>query len=195
MLITLRDVKVSSPTACKFISPRYKGQPTFRPDYNPAANEIVLPAGIMQPPLFDTAQPQYLNYGGLGDLAARELARALRPPAARLVDGTGRHPDPRTPAAGCPSAAGAGGAAAAANEAWARARSMRDHDLPGLERRFTHEQLFFVGGAAARCGEGRGRRADPRASVRERALGGVAHARAFREAFRCPVKELACEVW
>jgi len=161
-------------------------------DYNPAANEIVLPAGIMQPPLFDIAQPQYLNYGGLGDLAARELARALRPPAARLVDGTGRHPDPRTPAAGCPSAAGA---AAAANEAWARARSMRDHDLPGLERRFTHEQLFFVGGAAARCGEGRGRRADPRASVRERALGGVAHARAFREAFGCPPKELACEVW
>jgi predicted metalloendopeptidase len=152
----------------------------------------------MQPPLFDIAQPQYLNYGGLGDLAARELSRAVfTPPADRLVDGTGKHADPRAPAWGCPPAAGAGagGAAAAANEAWARGRSMRDHDLPGLERRFTHEQLFFVGGAAARCGEGRRRSADPRAPARERALGGVAHARAFREAFRCPVKELACEVW
>jgi endothelin-converting enzyme len=160
-------------------------------DYNPAANEIVLPAGIMQPPLFDVAQPQYLNYGGLGDLAARELARALGPPPAdRLVDETGKRPDPWTPAAG-----GCSAAADAANEVWVRGRSMRDHDLPGLERRLTHEQLFFVGGAAARCGGGRRRRADPHAPVHERALGGVAHATAFREAFKCPAKELACEVW
>jgi hypothetical protein len=150
----------------------------------------------MQPPLFDVAQPQYLNHGGLGAVAARELARTApcTPPSVHgLVDETDASRASWTPAEGCSSSASAGegseasaaAAADAANEAWVRGRSMRDHDLPGLERRFTHEQLFFVGGGAARCGERARHRAESHAPVYERVFGGAARSRAFREALKC----------
>ena len=37
--------------------------------YNPAGNEIVFPAGIMQSPVFyDPKVPQYLSYGAFGSV-------------------------------------------------------------------------------------------------------------------------------
>ncbi|EJD52946.1 zincin [Auricularia subglabra TFB-10046 SS5] len=45
--------------------------------YNPPANEIVFPAGIMQPPFFSANWPGYLNYGAFGQVAAHELTHAF----------------------------------------------------------------------------------------------------------------------
>jgi predicted metalloendopeptidase len=45
--------------------------------YNPALNEIVLPAAILQPPLFDPSADEAVNYGGLGATIGHELAHAL----------------------------------------------------------------------------------------------------------------------
>lgn len=54
--------------------------------YNPAGNEIVFPAGIMQAPVFyDPSIPQYLSYGAFGSVSGHELSHAF--------DSTGRHYD------------------------------------------------------------------------------------------------------
>lgn len=53
--------------------------------YNPPGNEIVFPAGIMQPFVFDVNVPEYLSYGAFGSVAGHELSHAF--------DSTGRHYD------------------------------------------------------------------------------------------------------
>jgi putative endopeptidase len=45
--------------------------------YNPAMNEIVLPAAMLQPPLFDMSADDAMNYGALGATIGHELAHAL----------------------------------------------------------------------------------------------------------------------
>lgn len=45
--------------------------------YNPALNEIVLPAAMLQPPLFDLEADDAVNYGALGATIGHELAHAL----------------------------------------------------------------------------------------------------------------------
>jgi predicted metalloendopeptidase len=45
--------------------------------YNPALNEIVLPAAMLQPPLFDLGADDAVNYGALGATIGHELAHAL----------------------------------------------------------------------------------------------------------------------
>jgi len=45
--------------------------------FNPPANEIVFPAGILRPPFFSKDWPLYLNYGGFGMVAAHELTHAF----------------------------------------------------------------------------------------------------------------------
>jgi putative endopeptidase len=41
--------------------------------YNPLANEIVFPAAILQPPFFDLAADDALNYGGIGAVIGHEM--------------------------------------------------------------------------------------------------------------------------
>ncbi|KAL1758319.1 hypothetical protein FB107DRAFT_258860 [Schizophyllum commune] len=45
--------------------------------FNPPANEIVFPAGILQPPFFSQDWPAYLAYGAFGHVAAHELTHAF----------------------------------------------------------------------------------------------------------------------
>ncbi|KAL8948754.1 MAG: hypothetical protein Q9222_005079 [Ikaeria aurantiellina] len=54
--------------------------------YNPPGNEIVFPAGIMQPPIFyDPSLPSYISYGPFGSISGHELTHAF--------DSNGRHYD------------------------------------------------------------------------------------------------------
>lgn len=41
--------------------------------YSPLINEIVFPAGILQPPFFDANYPDYLNFGGIGAVMGHEM--------------------------------------------------------------------------------------------------------------------------
>jgi len=41
--------------------------------YDPARNQLVVPAGFLQPPLFDPAADPALNYGAVGTLLAHEI--------------------------------------------------------------------------------------------------------------------------
>lgn len=45
--------------------------------YDPARNQLVLPAGLMQPPIFDAAGDVAANYGALGSIVAHELMRGF----------------------------------------------------------------------------------------------------------------------
>lgn len=47
--------------------------------YNPTANEIVFPAGILQQPYFHVDNPEYLNFGSIGAVAGHELTVSLCP--------------------------------------------------------------------------------------------------------------------
>ncbi|KAF9995231.1 hypothetical protein BGZ80_003531, partial [Entomortierella chlamydospora] len=57
--------------------------------YNPNVNEMVFPAGILQPPFFHGDNPEYLNYGGIGVVAGHELTHAFDNEG-RLFDAHGK---------------------------------------------------------------------------------------------------------
>ena len=46
--------------------------PTVNAYYNPSINEIVFPAGILQPPFFDANADMAINYGGIGAVIGHE---------------------------------------------------------------------------------------------------------------------------
>ncbi|MDA0161775.1 M13 family metallopeptidase [Solirubrobacter ginsenosidimutans] len=45
--------------------------------YHPTLNEIVVPAGILQPPLFDATADDAINYGGIGMVIAHEITHGF----------------------------------------------------------------------------------------------------------------------
>lgn len=45
--------------------------------YNPSANEIAFPAGILQPPFFSASYPKALNYGAIGMVMAHEVSHGF----------------------------------------------------------------------------------------------------------------------
>jgi endothelin-converting enzyme/putative endopeptidase len=65
-----------------FMSP-----PMVNAYYNPLFNEIVFPAGIMQPPFFHRDFPAAMNFGGIGMVMGHELTHGF--------DDTGRKFDPK----------------------------------------------------------------------------------------------------
>lgn len=56
--------------------------------YNPSLNEIVFPAGILQPPFFGHDRPQALNYGAIGMVMGHELTHGFDD-SGRKYDGKG----------------------------------------------------------------------------------------------------------
>jgi len=51
--------------------------PTVNAYYNPTMNEIVFPAGILQPPFFDTQADDAVNYGGMGAGIGHEITHGF----------------------------------------------------------------------------------------------------------------------
>ncbi len=51
--------------------------PTVNAYYNPALNEIVFPAGILQPPYFGEAQDDAVNYGAMGAVIGHEMTHGF----------------------------------------------------------------------------------------------------------------------
>lgn len=60
--------------------------PTVNAYYNPPENEIVFPAGILQPPFFDKTMDDAVNFGGIGLVIGHELTHGF--------DDQGRKYDP-----------------------------------------------------------------------------------------------------
>lgn len=51
--------------------------PTVNAYYNPAMNEIVFPAGILQPPFYDYKADAAVNFGGIGAVIGHELTHGF----------------------------------------------------------------------------------------------------------------------
>jgi predicted metalloendopeptidase len=51
--------------------------PTVNAYYNPQINEIVFPAGILQPPYFDADADDAYNYGGMGSIIGHEMTHGF----------------------------------------------------------------------------------------------------------------------
>ncbi|MBZ5561212.1 MAG: M13 family metallopeptidase [Acidobacteriia bacterium] len=51
--------------------------PTVNAYYNPPKNEIVFPAGILQPPFFDPKADDAVNYGGIGAVIGHEMTHGF----------------------------------------------------------------------------------------------------------------------
>ena len=62
--------------------------PTVNAYYNPSLNEIVFPAGILQPPFFDAHADDAINYGGIGSVIGHEMTHGFDDQGAKF-DGQG----------------------------------------------------------------------------------------------------------
>ncbi len=72
----------SKRTLAKINQPVDKGEwgmtpPTVNAYYNPTRNEIVFPAGILQPPFFNAAADDAVNYGGIGAVIGHEMTHGF----------------------------------------------------------------------------------------------------------------------
>jgi predicted metalloendopeptidase len=63
--------------------------PTVNAYYNPPNNEMVFPAGILQPPFFHPDFPMAMNFGGIGMVMGHELTHGFDD-SGRKFDGSGR---------------------------------------------------------------------------------------------------------
>ena len=70
--------------------------PTVNAYYNPNMNEIVFPAGILQPPFFNAKADDAINYGGIGAVIAHEISHGFDDQG-RQFDATGNLRDWWTP--------------------------------------------------------------------------------------------------
>ena len=59
--------------------------PTVNAYYNPQINEIVFPAGILQPPFFDAEADDAYNYGGMGSVIGHEMTHGFDDQGASLI--------------------------------------------------------------------------------------------------------------
>lgn len=71
--------------------------PTVNAYYNPNLNEIVFPAGILQPPFFNADADDAVNYGGMGAVIGHEMTHGFDDQG-RQYDATGNLRDWWTPA-------------------------------------------------------------------------------------------------
>jgi putative endopeptidase len=58
--------------------------PTVNAYYSPLMNEIVFPAGILQPPFFDPNGDPAINYGGIGAVMGHEMTHGFDDQGARF---------------------------------------------------------------------------------------------------------------
>lgn len=71
--------------------------PTSNAYYNPKLNEIVFPAGILLPPMFDVNATDAVNYGGIGPVIGHEISHGFDDQGAKF-DSTGELKNWWTPA-------------------------------------------------------------------------------------------------
>ena len=179
--------------------------------YSPARNQLVVAAGILQPPLFSAAYDDAVNLGALGAIVGHELVHAVD--EAPALDGPRRCLAAQfsayvdvdgVPVDGKQTAREDLADLAGLDLAFTALESRAPSSPP--DAAFSPEQAFFVAHAQAFCRKDREAYArllatvDPHAPARLRIDGVVANLPAFAQAFHCPasapmVRANRCEVW
>ncbi|KAG0013598.1 hypothetical protein BGZ82_002088 [Podila clonocystis] len=195
----------------KAVDNRSLGMPpqTVNAFYDPSANQISFPAGILQPPAFHVDNPDYANYGAIGVVAGHEITHGFDNQG-HMFDSRGKLENWWTNST--EEAFNTRASCFKAFETWqARYRSdpsgktIKNPRLPGLEA-LTPEQLFFVSYARLWCSKSRPEAllqqvmTDPHSPAEWRIKGAVQNSKYFAKAFKCkagapmnPVKK--CDVW
>uniref|UniRef100_A0A674N600 Membrane metalloendopeptidase like 1 n=1 Tax=Takifugu rubripes TaxID=31033 RepID=A0A674N600_TAKRU len=189
--------------------------------YSPNRNQIVFPAGILQPPFFSKHQHQALNFGGIGMVIGHEITHGF--------DDNGRNFDKDGNMLNWWSnysaehfkeqsqcmvqqygnfnwkLAGGQNVSGALPIRWDMdLKTGEEPRLPGLD--MDHKQLFFLNFAQVWCGAYRPEYAsqsiktDSHSPLEYRVFGSLQNFEAFSEAFQCPKgsamnPELKCRVW
>jgi endothelin-converting enzyme/putative endopeptidase len=189
--------------------------PTVNAYYEPSLNEMVFPAGILQPPFYNRAAPMAVNFGAAGMVMGHELTHGFDDEG-RKYDAKGNLTDWWTPAvnqefekrAACVAEQYDGytvlgdlhlngkltlgeniadlGGIKLAHSAYLAARKG-----PSKLGEFTDEQLFFLGTAQAWCGNRRDAFArmrvttDPHSPPEYRVNGPLSNLKEFADAFQC----------
>ncbi|KTF71252.1 hypothetical protein cypCar_00048251 [Cyprinus carpio] len=183
--------------------------------YSSSRNQIVFPAGILQPPFFGKGQPWSLNYGGIGMVIGHEITHGFDDNG-RNFDKDGHLKDWWTSSStkkfhelskcivdqyGSYSWDLANGQNAYQNYV---KKHGKEAPLPGIN--LSHEQLFFLNFAQIWCGTHRPEHAvnsiktDVHSPGKFRVLGSLQNFPEFAKAFQCPkdtnmVPEKICRVW
>ncbi len=164
--------------------------PTVNAYYSSSFNEIVFPAGILQPPFFDKAMDNAVNFGGIGLVIGHELTHGF--------DDQGRKFDPQ------------GNLHDWWTEQDGKEFEKRTNDKTGKEGQkidgYTPEQRFFLGFGRVWCEKRRPEVArlrvltDPHSPGKYRVNGVVQNMLEFQKVWGCKasqpmVAENACHVW
>ncbi|KAL4647013.1 neprilysin isoform X2 [Arapaima gigas] len=183
--------------------------------YSSSRNQIVFPAGILQPPFFGKGQAMSLNYGGIGMVIGHEITHGFDDNGENF-DKDGDLKDWWTPGSsqrfqelskcmvqqyGNFSWELAGGQNAYLNYVNKRGP---EKPLPGIN--LNHKQLFFLNFAQVWCGTHRPEHAvnsiktDVHSPGKFRVLGSLQNFPEFAKAFNCRrnsfmVPKQACRVW
>uniref|UniRef100_A0A8C9FAH7 Membrane metalloendopeptidase like 1 n=1 Tax=Pavo cristatus TaxID=9049 RepID=A0A8C9FAH7_PAVCR len=173
--------------------------------YSPNRNQIVFPAGILQPPFFSKHQPQALNFGGIGMVIGHEITHGF--------DDNGRNFDKdgnmfdwwsnfsamhfkeqsrcMVHQYGNYTWELAGGQNVIGHPAYLKwlEQEGKEPKLPGLN--LSHKQLFFLNFAQVWCGSYRPEYAsqsiktDVHSPLKYRVMGSLQNFEAFSEVFHC----------
>ncbi|KAG5890126.1 hypothetical protein JTB14_027793 [Gonioctena quinquepunctata] len=181
--------------------------------YNPNKNDIVFPAGILQPLFYSQHFPKSLNYGGIGVVIGHEITHGFDDKGRQFdkhdqysrykIDEVGLYVNGRMTQGENIADNGGLKQSFRAFRKWA-AEHGEEPDLPGLN--LTHDQLFFLNYAQIWCGSMRPEDAltKVRSSVHSpgpiRVLGPLSNSKDFAEAYKCPVGSPMnptdkCSVW
>ncbi|XP_018603852.2 neprilysin-like isoform X2 [Scleropages formosus] len=183
--------------------------------YSSSRNQIVFPAGILQPPFFGKGQAMSLNYGGIGMVIGHEITHGFDDNG-RNFDKDGDLKDWWTPGssrrfqelAKCMVQQYGNFSWDLANGQNAYLNYMNKHGpekpLPGID--LNHKQLFFLNFAQVWCGTHRPEHAvnsiktDAHSPGKFRVLGSLQNFPEFARVFKCQrtsfmVPEKTCHVW
>uniref|UniRef100_A0A4W6BZV8 Neprilysin n=1 Tax=Lates calcarifer TaxID=8187 RepID=A0A4W6BZV8_LATCA len=183
--------------------------------YSSSKNQIVFPAGILQPPFFSKGQAKSLNYGGIGMVIGHEITHGFDDNG-RNYDKDGDLKDWWTPdstqrfleLSKCIVDQYGNFSWDLANGLNAYKNYVNEHGeeppLPGIE--LSHDQLFFLNFAQVWCGTHRPEQAvnsikvDVHSPGKFRVLGSLQNFPEFAKAFNCNkssymVPDNICRVW
>lgn len=176
------------------------------PDYSYRHNAIYVPAVLLRPPFYFKGAPAAVNYGGIGSLVARQMAKSLDESGCKYAgngvaiagdqgllskDGSSTFKEKLD----CFAWQGQGGhvsdysglkLVSAAYQKHVMQNKNQHSRLDGLTN-YTAEQMMFIVFAQQFCG------------VQDRGIGALANLAEFTDEFKCPVgpmnRELKCELW